>query len=79
MPALDHTKSLAAYKDILETFERDYRDSSTDQRPHIMDAISGSIAAGAEEQGATILSGDALEKVSQFFLPSVILLTYHTL
>lgn len=68
MPDLNHTKSILYYKEILESFEEQYRDATTDERDAIIVEISGQIKTEADSIGATVAEEEARRKVSIFLV-----------
>jgi len=72
----DHTKSLLHYRDILEAHEEEYRGSTTEGRPDIINLISEDIKKAAVKKGANITEGDTLHKVCGELLGDVIHRSY---
>lgn len=64
MAPLDHTKSLMAFREILELHEEEYRKSTPDSRTTVIDEITGDILEEATIKGVEVLQGDALINVS---------------
>ena len=60
---LDHSKSIFYYRDILDSYEDNYREATKEERPKIVDQISKDINEEAGKKGAKIAVGDVLHKV----------------
>lgn len=59
----DQLKSLKQFSEILEAYEADYRNFSTDDREVLMEDLMDRICERCEERGKTVPDRDALQKV----------------
>jgi hypothetical protein len=54
MPANDHTKPILSYKEILKSYEDEYRDTDPNKRSKVIDKIVKEIRDEARDKGAKI-------------------------
>jgi hypothetical protein len=62
MPTNNHTNSILSYKEILKSYEDEYRDTDPNKRSKVIDKIAKKISDEARDEGAKI-DGENLKSV----------------
>jgi hypothetical protein len=62
MPTNNHTNSILSYKEILKSYEDEYRDTDPNKRSKVIDKIAKKISDEARDEG-TKIDGENLKSV----------------